>query len=118
MHGNMTHYISSITLGAMEYTVETCEERNLNRSLGGGVDIPIGGVMKVDIDSTQKNTWDAKDNGMIGTISEDGITAKVKGVIFCKHEPLTNLITDEDLKKCLDKAISQYMEKDYLAGGK
>ena len=55
-NGKAWDYVSSITLGAMTYTVETCKERNLNQSLGGGANIPFGGVIKVNVYAPHKTT--------------------------------------------------------------
>ena len=76
----ITHYITSITLGAMKYTVEGQEGVN-----------------------------------PIGVFSRDGRTPRegMEEVIFYEYRPLTNLVADPDLKKCLEDAIRRY-----LAGSK
>ena len=108
-HGNMTHYISSITLGAMKYTVETSKERNLQVKLGVGANIPIGGVVKVDAGFMEKRMVGSEDEDTIGVFSDDGMTANTKAVIFYEYEPLTNMVTDPELKESLKQAILKYL---------
>ena len=113
-HGNMTHYISSITLGAMTYEMQTTEERNLRTKLGAGVDSPLGGVIEGNIGLKREHGWSEIQKGMIGKFEEDGKTVIQERAIFYDYAPLSQLITDENMKQCLEDAVKSYLEERYL----
>ena len=112
-HGNMTHYVSSITLGAMKYEMEMTEGRNLGGRLSAGVDNPLGVVMEGSIGLGSDQEWSEAQTGMIGEFSENGETVKKETAIFYEYTLLSHLVTDPKIKKCLDDAIRNYLEECY-----
>ena len=111
--GGATHYASSITLGAMSYKVKTSSSSTTQVSQQSSVKIPrVGGPTTsttVKTGSSRKRS----DEQEIGQIPEDGVIkvrSPAEAVIRYSFTPLTNLVSNLELRAHLQRAIQQYFE--------
>ena len=111
--GGATHYVSSITLGAMSYKVKTSSSSTTQVSQQTSVKVPrVGGPTTsttVKTGSSRKRS----DEQEIGQIPEDGVIkvrSPAEAVIRYSFTPLTNLVSNVELRAHLQRAIQQYLE--------
>ena len=111
--GGVTHYVSSITLGAMSYKVKSTSSSTTQISQESSVKVPRAVGIKtsatVRIGSSRKRS----DEQEIGQIPEDGVIkvrSPAEAVIRYSFTPLTNLVSNLELRAYLQRAIQQYFE--------
>ena len=116
-HRNMTHYISSITLGAMKFSVTKVHGRQAG--YGGQFEVNIPGAAGLNLQRHVQNV-DQQSCGMEymrGKFCDDEKTVDMPEVIIYEYEPLSNLVSEQNLKDCLDQAVLQYRKKRYTKAG-
>ena len=112
--GGVTHYISSITLGAMEYLTKTI--RSTTTVTSSSASVGMKGTASAESGSkfTKKSSGKHKQHSEIGRIPDKGRMIKprstAEAVIRFSVSPLTNLVANDDLKVHLESAIKQYVE--------
>ena len=120
----VTHYVSSIQLGASGYEVIT--ESRKGRKFGAGTHI---GVQKIAAGSASgshsknhhKKTTDVRKIGVIEL--KDGIATVKRGthneaVVGIQVRPISDLMSSQKLKEILQKALVRYTESKGDASGK
>ena len=109
-HYRITHYVSSIILGASRFTVQTESDYYKKMSSKGGIGYePVGKVSaSVSHQSTHKNI--SKSTKCIGRLAEDGTVLK-EAVVDVRLESIFNLVRTENLKEPLAKALRKYMKE-------
>lgn len=118
--GGVTHYVSSITLGATRYHVETEKLINLSLSQSAGVsaDRFASGTLKV---TTKKKKFISNSKteaiGKIPPKDKDGnmeytlqFRSVSEAVVRCSYTSLSNLVTHPHLQTELEAAIQEYID--------
>lgn len=118
--GGVTHYVSSITLGATRYHVETEKLINLSLSQSAGVsaDRFASGTLKV---TTKKKKFISNSKteaiGRIPPKDKDGnmeytlqFRSVSEAVVRCSYTSLSNLVTHPHLQTELEAAIQEYID--------
>ena len=111
--GGATHYVSSITLGAVHYKVKTCSSSTTQVSEETSVKLPRAGGIKTSSKATRRTSKKRSDEETIGQIPKDGVIkvrSPAEAVIRYSFTPLTNLVSDPTLRGHLLQAIQQYCE--------
>ena len=111
--GGATHYVSSITLGAMSYKVKTSSSSTTQVSQQSSVKIPRVGGAKTSTTVTRGFSRKRSDEQEIGHIPEDGVIkvrSPAEAVIRYSFTPLTNLVSNLELRAHLQRAIQQCFE--------
>ena len=108
-HNNITHYVSSITLGAMTCTVLETSTKIDGFGVTTEVEVPHGGEAGGEFGyQKQKAALHLKHNA-VGSLKDGEI--KTLDVVHYKCKSLTNLVSDPTLQKALKTAIRQYEAK-------
>ena len=118
--GGITHYVSSVTLGATRYQVETEKLLNLSHSQSAG--IQADKFAAATVKSTRKKKQFVLNSkteaiGRVPPFHEDGKTKKIlpfrtkdEAVVRCSFTSLSNLVTHPHLQKELEAAIQEYID--------
>ena len=112
-HFRITHYVSSIEMGAAEYRVLTEQEYFSKVGLSGSFGLEK--LVNAAFSSTTsfKKSIKASDLRKIGTIDKNGTVVRGtygEAVVGVKIQPLTNLIRLQFLQLALKKALVQFVE--------
>ena len=107
-YGGATHYISSITLGAMEFSKEECSGKKLSASVGGslGVDSLVSLESKVGGESVRSES--STHQLTIGEIDEENHVLE-EAVVQYALTPITDLVQDHSHREHVTEAIKSYM---------
>ena len=123
--GGITHYISSITLGATEFSTKGISKIATEAHSNVGLNTPAGiAFINQKLGFSRKMEKRVTQNELIGRIETDGKSEKVtirtenEAVISFSITPLTNLISHQPLRDSLLKAIQQYMQERLHKKGK
>ena len=118
--GGVTHYVSSITLGATKYQVETEKLLNLSvsQSVGGHVDRFASTTVKSTRSKKQFVSHSKTEAiGRVPQNEKDGKTKKLlqfrskdEAVVRCSFTSLSNLVTHPHLQKELEIATQEYID--------
>ena len=114
-HFRVTHYVSSIDLGAAKYTVLTkTQYSNLVKATSG-----VGMEHIVDVAMTSSKKWEKTTTRTImcsiGTIKEDGTVERVshsEAVLSVKVRPISSLVKLHYLQLALQRALLDYMQNE------
>ena len=112
-HGGITHYVSSITLGAMKYRTKTTKSKTVSYSGKAGLSTERFGSMKAGVSRRKTNLHDEEKYESIGSIGEDKkvpLRSPSEAVISYAFTPVTNLVSNEDLRHFLQQAMQQYIQ--------
>ena len=116
-HNNVTHYISSITFGAMVYSKEKLTSSQLMAKVTIGASAPQGAKADGEAGGTRREQKHTLEVDTIGSFSPDGKKVEQSDMIFYECKPLTDLVDDEELRECLSAAIQKYVKKHHLKEG-
>ena len=111
--GGATHYVSSITLGAMSYKVKSSIRSAAKISQESSVKVPRAVGIKTSATAKRGSLRKRSDEQEIGQIPENGviqIRSPAEAVIRYSFTPLTNLVSNLELRAHLQRAIQQYFE--------
>ena len=108
-HNNITHYVSSITLGAMTYTVLETSTKKDGFGVTTEVEVPHGGEAGGEFGYQKQKAALHLKHDAVGSLKDGEI--KTLGVVHYECKPLTNLVSDPTLQKALKTAILQYEER-------
>ena len=112
-HFGVTHYISSIELGGLEYRVITEREHEKNVTVGGEGSITHSyGGMESSARQTLKLKRKMKlsERKRIGKIENDQVFNDDEEVIGYKIHPISSLVKDPYLQQALRAGIEKYAE--------
>lgn len=112
-HFRITHYVSSIEMGAAEYRVLTEQEYFSKVGLSGSFGLEKLVNAAFSGTSSFKRSTKASDLRKIGTISRDGTVVRGsygEAVVGVKIQPLTNLVRLQFLQLALKKALVQFVD--------
>lgn len=107
----ITHYVSAVSLGAVEYSTSIVEESRRNSGVGAGVDIKGAGAgFKGNAANT--STEEASNTLMIGDIAS-AKHGRGESVIEYKLQPIFTLICNKHgmIKRVLQCAVQHYIEE-------
>ena len=117
--GGVTHYVSSITLGATKYQISQNSMllKSLSSSAGGGVDTLVSASLKSKV--SKKVLQSSSKEQQIGKIPQHDSTnlkellkfrTKGEAVVQCSYNSLANLVSHPDLRRQLERGIQEYIE--------
>ena len=118
--GGVTHYVSSITLGAKKYQIELNSTLFTSLSTATGITADAIASASVKTKSTKKVFQSSSKEQLIGKLPQhdqanlrDLLKFRTKGeaVVQCTYNSLANLISNPDLRKQLDLGIQEYIDK-------
>ena len=120
----VTHYVSSIQLGASGYEVLT--QNKLSRKLGIGGHIGVEKIASGDLSATYSKNRSHKASNIrrIGVIElKDGVPTVKRGshqeaVVGIQVKPISDLVTMRELKIPLEKALVKYLRNEGKEFGK
>ena len=109
--GGMTHFVSSISLGAMEYAVTRLQGRVEAGASREGSSVASVQRRINSIRATRRATATVSEK--IGRIREDGVKAGSadEGVLRYSYMPLTSLVSQPQLASNLKQALQLYVRK-------
>ena len=117
--GGVTHYVSSITLGAKKYQIELNSTLFTSLSTATGISADSIASASVKTKSTRKVFQSSSKEQLIGKLPQhdqanlrDLLKFRTKGeaVVQCTYNSLANLISNLCLRKQLDLAIQEYID--------
>ena len=113
-HFRITHYVSSIELGATEYRVFS--ETDYNSSIGAGGSLAIEKLANLSIShkSTSRKLKRASDVKTIGKVSTDGKVGRGthdEAVVGIRVEPIATLVQLPFLRLAMQRSLVHYMDE-------
>ena len=110
-HNNITHYVASITLGAMQYTVLETSTRSDGSNFSAEVEVPKVGKVGAEIGATGQSSALQSKTETVGKFTEDMTTVTSPEVVGYECKSLIALVSDPVLKEALQSAITQIQAK-------
>ena len=113
-HFRITHYVSSIELGAAEYRVFSEREHTKRIGMGGTFGLEQVANLSVSESSTWKRTKKASDLRKIGKFASEGHVGRGthdEAVVGIKIQPISSLVKLPFLNLALRRAIIGYMDQ-------
>ena len=112
--GSVTHYVSSVTLGASSYTVNTMKSDTKSGSYSDGFS-GASYLSSSSKSSVSKGIFKFKKNKeTIGKLPDKNQFLTYRGdeeaVVCCSYSPLSNLVSHPHLQKELESAIEEYID--------
>lgn len=110
---HITHYVSSIQLGAVEYQVFTQREYNTAASVTTKTDVAKIGGASMQHSYSSKGKQSSSDLKCIGFINEKSKVERgssEEAVINVGIKPISTLIKTAFLNACMETALRRYME--------
>ena len=109
----ITHYVSSIELGALKYSVYTIRSRHTR--LGGGAQIGAAHLAEGGASSLAEKLRfkTSREQREIGKFSDDGTVIRNttdEAVIGFQIQPIHNLVRSQYIQVALQKAVHSYIE--------
>ena len=117
--GGVTHYVSSITLGAKKYQIELNSTLFTSLSTATGISVDSIASASVKTKSTRKVFQSSSKEQLIGKLPQhdqanlrDLLKFQTKGeaVVQCTYNSLANLVSNPNLRKQLDLGIQEYID--------
>ena len=113
-HFRITHYVSTIELGATEYRVFSETDYNSTIGVGGSLAVEKLANLSVTHKRTSRKLKKASDIKTIGKISEDrkvGRGTHDEAVVGIRVEPIYSLVKLPYLQLSLQRALIHYMDE-------
>ncbi len=112
----VTHYVSSISLGASTFTVQSESEYNKLASVSGNVGVQQVAQAKVSASYIEKMMNKSKNVQKVGRLREDW-TVEKEAVVDVKMEPISSLFQSDAFRGCMQGVLTTFFrEKDYGKG--
>ena len=114
--GGATHYVSSITLGAMKYSTKTISSTATRSTHHATVSVTQGGSAKTSLSLFRKAQYRQENKEKIGIFPSEGekhvigFRTPAEAVIRYAVTPITILVSNPVLRKYLHQSIQQYIE--------
>ena len=116
--GGVTHYVSSITLGATKYQVSLNSTlfNSLSTSSGIKAETFVTASAKTKVSSKVFQSHQKQQHiGRVPDEKEEGrlinFRTKAEAVVKCSYTSLANLVSDPTLQRMLDRGINEYIDK-------
>ena len=110
-HFGVTHYVSAIEIGALEYSVLTEKEYEKRVAAGGNASLTsqLYGGIEVSAKHThlKKFKLRSSERKQIGKILNDKV--EVEAVIGCQIRPISSLVTHPYLQLALKEGVKKYI---------
>ena len=115
-HYRITHYVSSVTLGASRFTVQTETEyhKTITPKGGGGFDSVAQASASFTYETKSKKL--TQNVQCIGRLEEDGTVSK-EAVVEVKLESILSLVTTEKIIEPLKNALREYTREQHERKG-
>ena len=113
-HFRITHYVSTIELGAMEYRVFSETDFNSTIAAGGALGIEKLVNLSLSQKSTSRKFRKASDVKTIGKMSAEGKVSRGthdEAVVGIKVQPISTLVKFPYLQLALQRSLVYYMEE-------
>ena len=110
----VTHYVSAIELGGLEYQELTSKEyhQHAGMSSNASVTSPVHGGVEASTKTshTKRSGKFKKDRKKVGRINfkDEKVTEENEAVIGCQIQPITNIVRNPYLRQALSKCIDKY----------
>ena len=115
--GGVTHYVSSITLGAKKYQIELNSTLFTSLSTATGISADAIASVSVKSKSTRKVFQSSSKEQLIGKIPQHDqarellkFRTKGEAVVQCSYHSLANLVSNPNLREELDSGIQEYID--------
>ena len=115
--GGVTHYVSSITLGATKYHVSLNSTLFTSLSASSGLKAESFVTSSVKTKATSKVFQFKQKQHHIGRVPDDSkegriinFRTKAEAVVKCSYTSLANLVSDPTLRKILERGINEYID--------
>lgn len=115
--GGVTHYVSSITLGATKYNVSLNSTLFTSLSTSSGVKAESFVTSSVKTKTSSKVFQSKQKKHHIGRVPNDGhegriinFRTKAEAVVKCSYTSLANLVSHPRLRKIVERGINQYTD--------
>ena len=115
--GGVTHYVSSITLGAKKYQIELNSTLFSSLSTSTGISADAIASASVKSKTTRKVFQSSSKEQLIGKVPQHDqarellkFRTKGEAVVQCSYNSLANLISNPNLRKQLDLGIQEYID--------
>ena len=114
--GGATHYVSSITLGAMKYSTKTISSTVTRSTHHATASMTQGGSAKTSLSLFRKAQCKRENKEEIGIFPSEGekrlirFRTPAEAVLRYAVMPITALVSNPDLRKYLHQSIQQYIE--------
>ena len=114
--GGATHYVSSITLGAMKYSTKTISSTATRSTHHATVRMTQGGSAKTSLSLFRKAQHKRENKEEIGIFPSEGekhligFRTPAEAVLRYAVMPITALVSNPELRKYLHQSIQQYIE--------
>ena len=109
----VTHYVSSIQLGALKYSVESRQTQTTNKGVGGNVGVGSKASASASTDVTSKTSQSTSQEQEIGHFNKDGVVRRNtsdESVIGFQLQPISNLVRVPRIRLALVTAIELYLQ--------
>ncbi len=114
----ITHYVSSIELGAISYNAENVSSKQ--KKVGGGAEVRVDGYASGGLSGIKEKLWfqSQKEERLIGKIKDKRVAEVDEAVIGFQIQPISSLAPVPFLQPALFKAVKEYIQKKAdLTGG-
>ena len=112
--GSVTHYVSSVTLGASRYTVRTTKSVTKSASQSAGVSGTPYASAAVSSDVKKGLFKLNRNKETIGKVPDKNDFLPYRGndeaVVCCSYSPLSYLVSHPHLRSELDSAVEEYID--------
>ena len=114
-HFGVTHYVSAIVLGGLEYSVFTEKEYERKVTMGGKASISAHSYGGLESSAKQshysKLLMKSSVRKQIGKIENDKVSRRNEAVIGYEIRPISSLVKNPYLQQALKAGIEKYAEK-------
>ncbi len=112
----ITHYVSSITLGASYFTVQSESEYHKEAGIDGEIGFQQVAQIKVSAFYVSKLLKKSKNVHAIGKLGQNG-TVEKEAVVDVKIEPISSLFQSDEFRDCMQSVLDEFFhKKDYGKG--
>ena len=108
----ITHYVSSIQLGAVKYSTESRQTQKTDKGISGNVGVGSEAYASPSTDVVAESSQSSNQENDIGYFNEDGMVRRDttdESVIGFELQPISNLIRLPEVKTAMITAIELYL---------
>ena len=114
-HFGVTHYVSAIVLGGLDYEELTGKEFVKQAGGGGNVSVDTGAYGAVGVSAkatkTSSSSSSTSSRKQIGKITNNKVVRDDEAVIGCEIRPISTLVKNPYLQQALTSAVTKYTQK-------
>ena len=108
----ITHYVSSITLGASSFTVQSESEYHKEAGIDGDIGLQQVAQIKASASYVSKLVKKSKNVHAIGKFGQNKTTVEKEAVVDVKMEPISSLFQSDELRFCMQNVLDEIFHKD------